>query len=151
MKDNSIPSITGEVINYEDVINSIARQEVLRLQRNLGALDSLESMLISNIKEQLEMVGRVDNETLMDVIKTFNKSVERSNNIISGKAGDNLLNVLTEIRMDQEEDQIEIQKEEEAEQFQIDSNGRKRIRSLLSAIIDEDSMVDINKEELDNE
>ena len=57
-----------EVESVEDIISKLAEQEVYRLQRNLGALDALEAMLMENIKEQLRVLGKVDNETLFEAM-----------------------------------------------------------------------------------
>ena len=76
------PNVEFESI--EDIVSKLAEQEVYRLQRNLGALDALEVMLMENIKEQFRVLGKVDNETLFEAMKAFNNSVKRSNDIIKG-------------------------------------------------------------------
>ena len=80
--------------NIEEVIERLTKEEVYRLRRNLGALDALEVMLMDNIKTQLHLMGRVDNATLMDVIKTFNNSVKRSTDVIKGNTAGSLVQIL---------------------------------------------------------
>ena len=119
----------------EDIVSKLAEQEVYRLQRNLGALDALEVMLMENIKEQLSVVGRVDNETLFEAMKAFNNSVKRSNDIIKGNSSNNLIQVLVDTRTSKEEERVENIKQEESQQEMIPLDGRKRLTSLLAAVI----------------
>ena len=99
------PDVEGESV--EDIISKLAEQEVYRLQRNLGALDALEVMLMENIKEQLRVLGKVDNSTLFEAMKAFNNSVKRSNDIIKGNTSNNLIQVLVDTRTSNEEERIE--------------------------------------------
>ena len=126
-----------EVESVEDIISKLAEQEVYRLQRNLGALDALEAMLMENIKEQLRVLGNVDNETLFEAMKAFNNSVKRSNDIIKGNTSNNLIQVLVDTRTSNEEERIENIKQEESQQEMIPLDGRKRLTSLLAAVIND--------------
>ena len=126
-----------EVESVEDIISKLAEQEVYRLQRNLGALDALEAMLMENIKEQLRVLGKVDNETLFEAMKAFNNSVRRSNDIIKGNTSNNLIQVLVDTRTSNEEERIENIKQEESQQEMIPLDGRKRLTSLLAAVIND--------------
>lgn len=126
-----------EVESVEDIISKLAEQEVYRLQRNLGALDALEAMLMENIKEQLRVLGKVDNETLFEAMKAFNNSVKRSNDIIKGNTSNNLIQVLMDTRTSNEEERIENIKQEESQQEMIPLDGRKRLTSLLAAVIND--------------
>ena len=119
----------------EDIVSKLAEQEVYRLQRNLGALDALEVMLMENIKEQLSVVGRVDNETLFEAMEAFNNSVKRSNDIIKGNSSNNLIQVLVDTRTSKEEERVENIKQEESQQEMIPLDGRKRLTSLLAVVI----------------
>lgn len=121
--------------SIEDIISKLAEQEVHRLKRNLGALDVLESILMENIKEQLRVMGRVDNDTLFDAMKAFNNSVKRSNDIIRGNSSNNLIQVLVDNRTTNEEERVENIKQEEHEQNMVPLEGRKRLTSLLSAVL----------------
>ena len=129
------PNVEGESV--EDIISKLAEQEVYRLQRNLGALDALEVMLMENIKEQLRVLGKVDNETLFEAMKAFNNSVKRSNDIIKGNTSNNLIQVLVDTRTSNEEERIENIKQEESQQEMIPLDGRKRLTSLLAAVIND--------------
>lgn len=129
------PDVEGESV--EDIISKLAEQEVYRLQRNLGALDALEVMLMENIKEQLRVLGKVDNETLFEAMKAFNNSVKRSNDIIKGNTSNNLIQVLVDTRTSNEEERIENIKQEESQQEMIPLDGRKRLTSLLAAVIND--------------
>ena len=129
------PDVEGESV--EDIISKLAEQEVYRLQRNLGALDALEAMLMENIKEQLRVLGKVDNETLFEAMKAFNNSVKRSNDIIKGNTSNNLIQVLVDTRTSNEEERIENIKQEESQQEMIPLDGRKRLTSLLAAVIND--------------
>lgn len=135
-----------EVESVEDIISKLAEQEVYRLQRNLGALDALEAMLMENIKEQLRVLGKVDNETLFEAMKAFNNSVKRSNDIIKGNTSNNLIQVLVDTRTSNEEERIENIKQEESQQEMIPLDGRKRLTSLLAAVINntEDNEDDVD-------
>ena len=126
-----------EVESVEDIISKLAEQEVYRLQRNLGALDALEVMLMQNIKEQLRVLGKVDNATLFEAMKAFNNSVKRSNDIIKGNTSNNLIQVLVDTRTSNEEERIENIKQEESQQEMIPLDGRKRLTSLLAAVIND--------------
>ena len=126
-----------EVESVEDIISKLAEQEVYRLQRNLGALDALEAMLMENIKEQLRVLGKVDNETLFEAMKAFNNSVKRSNDIIKGNTSNNLIQVLVDTRTSNEEERVENIKQEESQQEMIPLDGRKRLTSLLAAVIND--------------
>ena len=126
-----------EVESVEDIISKLAEQEVYRLQRNLGALDALEVMLMENIKEQLRVLGKVDNATLFEAMKAFNNSVKRSNDIIKGNTSNNLIQVLVDTRTSNEEERIENIKQEESQQEMIPLDGRKRLTSLLAAVIND--------------
>ena len=126
-----------EVESVEDIISKLAEQEVYRLQRNLGALDALEAMLMENIKEQLRVLGKVDNDTLFEAMKAFNNSVKRSNDIIKGNTSNNLIQVLVDTRTSNEEERIENIKQEESQQEMIPLDGRKRLTSLLAAVIND--------------
>ena len=126
-----------EVESVEDIISKLAEQEVYRLQRNLGALDALEVMLMQNIKEQLRVLGKVDNSTLFEAMKAFNNSVKRSNDIIKGNTSNNLIQVLVDTRTSNEEERIENIKQEESQQEMIPLDGRKRLTSLLAAVIND--------------
>lgn len=126
-----------EVESVEDIISKLAEQEVYRLQRNLGALDALEVMLMENIKEQLRVLGKVDNSTLFEAMKAFNNSVKRSNDIIKGNTSNNLIQVLVDTRTSNEEERIENIKQEESQQEMIPLDGRKRLTSLLAAVIND--------------
>ena len=126
-----------EVESVEDIISKLAEQEVYRLQRNLGALDALEVMLMENIKEQFRVLGKVDNETLFEAMKAFNNSVKRSNDIIKGNTSNNLIQVLVDTRTSNEEERIENIKQEESQQEMIPLDGRKRLTSLLAAVIND--------------
>ena len=126
-----------EVESVEDIISKLAEQEVYRLQRNLGALDALEAMLMENIKEQLRVLGKVDNSTLFEAMKAFNNSVKRSNDIIKGNTSNNLIQVLVDTRTSNEEERIENIKQEESQQEMIPLDGRKRLTSLLAAVIND--------------
>ena len=126
-----------EVESVDDIISKLAEQEVYRLQRNLGALDALEAMLMENIKEQLRVLGKVDNETLFEAMKAFNNSVKRSNDIIKGNTSNNLIQVLVDTRTSNEEERIENIKQEESQQEMIPLDGRKRLTSLLAAVIND--------------
>lgn len=126
-----------EVESVEDIISKLAEQEVYRLQRNLGALDALEAMLMENIKEQLRVLGKVDNATLFEAMKAFNNSVKRSNDIIKGNTSNNLIQVLVDTRTSNEEERIENIKQEESQQEMIPLDGRKRLTSLLAAVIND--------------
>lgn len=127
----------AEFESIEDIISKLAEQEVYRLQRNLGALDALEVMLMENIKEQLRVLGKVDNETLFEAMKAFNNSVKRSNDIIKGNTSNNLIQVLVDTRTSNEEERIENIKQEESQQEMIPLDGRKRLTSLLAAVIND--------------
>ena len=127
----------SEVESVEDIISKLAEQEVYRLQRNLGALDALEVMLMENIKEQLRVLGKVDNSTLFEAMKAFNNSVKRSNDIIKGNTSNNLIQVLVDTRTSNEEERIENIKQEESQQEMIPLDGRKRLTSLLAAVIND--------------
>ena len=127
----------SEVESIEDIVSKLAEQEVYRLQRNLGALDALEVMLMENIKEQLRVLGKVDNETLFEAMKAFNNSVKRSNDIIKGNTSNNLIQVLVDTRTSNEEERIENIKQEESQQEMIPLDGRKRLTSLLAAVIND--------------
>lgn len=129
------PNVEFESI--EDIVSKLAEQEVYRLQRNLGALDALEAMLMENIKEQLRVLGKVDNETLFEAMKAFNNSVKRSNDIIKGNTSNNLIQVLVDTRTSNEEERIENIKQEESQQEMIPLDGRKRLTSLLAAVIND--------------
>ena len=129
------PNVEFESI--EDIVSKLAEQEVYRLQRNLGALDALEVMLMENIKEQLRVLGKVDNETLFEAMKAFNNSVKRSNDIIKGNTSNNLIQVLVDTRTSNEEERIENIKQEESQQEMIPLDGRKRLTSLLAAVIND--------------
>ena len=129
------PDVEGESV--EDIISKLAEQEVYRLQRNLGALDALEVMLMENIKEQLRVLGKVDNATLFEAMKAFNNSVKRSNDIIKGNTSNNLIQVLVDTRTSNEEERIENIKQEESQQEMIPLDGRKRLTSLLAAVIND--------------
>ena len=126
-----------EVESVEDIISKLAEQEVYRLQRNLGALDALEAMFMENIKEQLRVLGKVDNATLFEAMKAFNNSVKRSNDIIKGNTSNNLIQVLVDTRTSNEEERIENIKQEESQQEMIPLDGRKRLTSLLAAVIND--------------
>lgn len=126
-----------EVESVEDIISKLAEQEVYRLQRNLGALDALEAMLMENIKGQLRVLGKVDNATLFEAMKAFNNSVKRSNDIIKGNTSNNLIQVLVDTRTSNEEERIENIKQEESQQEMIPLDGRKRLTSLLAAVIND--------------
>lgn len=121
--------------SIEDIVAKLAEQEVHRLQRNLGALDVLESILMENIKEQLRVMGRVDNNTLFDAMKAFNNSVKRSNDIIRGNSSNNLIQVLVDNRTTNEEERVENIKQERSEQDMVPLDGRKRLTSLLAAVL----------------
>lgn len=121
--------------SIEDIVAKLAEQEVHRLQRNLGALDVLESILMENIKEQLRVMGRVDNNTLFDAMKAFNNSVKRSNDIIRGNSSNNLIQVLVDNRTTNEEERVENIKQERHEQDMVPLDGRKRLTSLLAAVL----------------
>ena len=127
----------AEFESIEDIVSKLAEQEVYRLQRNLGALDALEAMLMENIKEQLRVLGKVDNETLFEAMKAFNNSVKRSNDIIKGNTSNNLIQVLVDTRTSNEEERIENIKQEESQQEMIPLDGRKRLTSLLAAVIND--------------
>lgn len=127
----------AEFESIEDIVSKLAEQEVYRLQRNLGALDALEVMLMENIKEQLRVLGKVDNETLFEAMKAFNNSVKRSNDIIKGNTSNNLIQVLVDTRTSNEEERIENIKQEESQQEMIPLDGRKRLTSLLAAVIND--------------
>ena len=129
------PNVEFESI--EDIVSKLAEQEVYRLQRNLGALDALEVMLMENIKEQLRVLGKVDNDTLFEAMKAFNNSVKRSNDIIKGNTSNNLIQVLVDTRTSNEEERIENIKQEESQQEMIPLDGRKRLTSLLAAVIND--------------
>lgn len=129
------PNVEFESI--EDIVSKLAEQEVYRLQRNLGALDALEVMLMENIKEQFRVLGKVDNETLFEAMKAFNNSVKRSNDIIKGNTSNNLIQVLVDTRTSNEEERIENIKQEESQQEMIPLDGRKRLTSLLAAVIND--------------
>ena len=129
------PNVEFESI--EDIVSKLAEQEVYRLQRNLGALDALEVMLMENIKEQLRVLGKVDNSTLFEAMKAFNNSVKRSNDIIKGNTSNNLIQVLVDTRTSNEEERIENIKQEESQQEMIPLDGRKRLTSLLAAVIND--------------
>ena len=129
------PNVEFESI--EDIVSKLAEQEVYRLQRNLGALDALEVMLMENIKEQLRVLGKVDNATLFEAMKAFNNSVKRSNDIIKGNTSNNLIQVLVDTRTSNEEERIENIKQEESQQEMIPLDGRKRLTSLLAAVIND--------------
>lgn len=129
------PNVEFESI--EDIVSKLAEQEVYRLQRNLGALDALEVMLMENIKEQFRVFGKVDNETLFEAMKAFNNSVKRSNDIIKGNTSNNLIQVLVDTRTSNEEERIENIKQEESQQEMIPLDGRKRLTSLLAAVIND--------------
>ena len=129
------PNVEFESI--EDIVSKLAEQEVYRLQRNLGALDALEVMLMQNIKEQLRVLGKVDNSTLFEAMKAFNNSVKRSNDIIKGNTSNNLIQVLVDTRTSNEEERIENIKQEESQQEMIPLDGRKRLTSLLAAVIND--------------
>ena len=129
------PDVEGESV--EDIISKLAEQEVYRLQRNLGALDALEVMLMENIKEQLRVLGKVDNSTLFEAMKAFNNSVKRSNDIIKGNTSNNLIQVLVDTRTSNEEERVENIKQEESQQEMIPLDGRKRLTSLLAAVIND--------------
>ena len=127
----------AEFESIEDIVSKLAEQEVYRLQRNLGALDALEVMLMENIKEQLRVLGKVDNATLFEAMKAFNNSVKRSNDIIKGNTSNNLIQVLVDTRTSNEEERIENIKQEESQQEMIPLDGRKRLTSLLAAVIND--------------
>ena len=127
----------AEFESIEDIISKLAEQEVYRLQRNLGALDALEVMLMENIKEQLRVLGKVDNSTLFEAMKAFNNSVKRSNDIIKGNTSNNLIQVLVDTRTSNEEERVENIKQEESQQEMIPLDGRKRLTSLLAAVIND--------------
>ena len=127
----------AEFESIEDIVSKLAEQEVYRLQRNLGALDALEVMLMENIKEQLRVLGKVDNDTLFEAMKAFNNSVKRSNDIIKGNTSNNLIQVLVDTRASNEEERIENIKQEESQQEMIPLDGRKRLTSLLAAVIND--------------
>lgn len=127
----------AEFESIEDIVSKLAEQEVYRLQRNLGALDALEVMLMENIKEQLRVLGKVDNDTLFEAMKAFNNSVKRSNDIIKGNTSNNLIQVLVDTRTSNEEERIENIKQEESQQEMIPLDGRKRLTSLLAAVIND--------------
>ena len=129
------PNVEFESI--EDIVSKLAEQEVYRLQRNLGALDALEVMLMENIKEQFRVLGKVDNETLFEAMKAFNNSVKRRNDIIKGNTSNNLIQVLVDTRTSNEEERIENIKQEESQQEMIPLDGRKRLTSLLAAVIND--------------
>ena len=122
--------------DIEFTIEKLAKEEVYRLRRNLGALDALEMMLMDNIKTMLTTIGRVDNETLMDAINVFNKSVRRSNDIIKGNTAASLIQMLLDSQEETQKQQVVETKQEEQQQEQIGLDGRKRVRALLAAIID---------------
>ena len=122
--------------DIEFTIEKLAKEEVYRLRRNLGALDALEMMLMDNIKTMLTTIGRVDNETLMDAINVFNKSVRRSNDIIKGNTAASLIQMLLDSQEETQKQQVVETKHEEQQQEQIGLDGRKRVRALLAAIID---------------
>lgn len=122
--------------DIEFTIEKLAKEEVYRLRRNLGALDALEMMLMDNIKTMLTTIGRVDNETLMDAINVFNKSVRRSNDIIKGNTAASLIQMLLDSQEETQKQQVVETKQEERQQEQIGLDGRKRVRALLAAIID---------------
>ena len=127
----------AEFESIEDIVSKLAEQEVYRLQRNLGALDALEVMLMENIKEQLRVLGKVDNSTLFEAMKAFNNSVKRSNDIIKGNTSNNLIQVLVDTRTSNEEERVENIKQEESQQEMIPLDGRKRLTSLLAAVIND--------------
>ena len=129
------PDVEGESV--EDIISKLAEQEVYRLQRNLGALDALEVMLMENIKEQLRVLGKVDNSTLFEAMKAINNSVKRSNDINKGNTSNNLIQVLVDTRTSNEEERVENIKQEESQQEMIPLDGRKRLTSLLAAVIND--------------
>ena len=122
--------------DIEFTIEKLAKEEVYRLRRNLGALDALEMMLMDNIKTMLTTIGRVDNETLVDAINVFNKSVRRSNDIIKGNTAASLIQMLLDSQEETQKQQVVETKQEEQQQEQIGLDGRKRVRALLAAIID---------------
>lgn len=122
-------------VNMEDLINELAVEEVKRLKRNLTVLDDLELMLMSNVKIQLAMNGIVDNGTLMKIIKTFNTSVDRSNNIIKDK-NSSLIQILVDNRTIQEQQQSAEQHKNDDTTLELRS--RKKMQSLLSALVAED-------------
>lgn len=132
--------VKPHIESIQDVIERLAKQEVYRLERNLGALDSLELMLIDNVKTQLQMMGRVDNKTLLDVIKTFNDSVKRSNDLIKGNSASGLISILEDSRIQEEENRVQDLKQEDEEQGVISLDGRKRITALLSAVLNDSEL-----------
>ena len=144
MNENEISTIVItqkpklEKPNLQEILEEIACEEVTRLKRNLGALDDLELMLMENIKLQLSMNGFVDSGTLMKVIKTFNNSVDRSSNIIKDR-NSSLIQVLIDNRTVQDN---KISKATEQEMSSLDLRSRKKIQSLLNALVTESESED---------
>lgn len=139
---------SDEYGNIEEVIERLTKEEVYRLRRNLGALDALEIMLMDNIKTQLHLMGRVDNATLMDVIKTFNNSVKRSTDVIKGNTAGSLVQILVNAQEEAHVEQYqETKQQEENSKQELTLDGRKRVRALLSAIIDEENDINNGKDD----
>lgn len=139
MNENEISTIVitqgqpNEKPNMQDLLEELAFEEVVRLKRNLSVLDDLELMVVSNIKSQLSTNGYVDNGTLMKVIKTFNGSVNRSSNIIKDK-NSSLVQILIDSRTVQEQQVARVNEEASSS---LDLRSRKKIQSLLSALVTE--------------
>lgn len=139
MNENEISPIVitqgqpNEKPNMQDLLEELAFEEVVRLKRNLSVLDDLELMVVSNIKSQLSTNGYVDNGTLMKVIKTFNGSVNRSSNIIKDK-NSSLVQILIDSRTVQEQQVARVNEEASSS---LDLRSRKKIQSLLSALVTE--------------
>lgn len=137
--------------NIEGIISSLAKDEVIRIKRNLQNLDSLESLLISNVKDQLATLGRIDNKTLMDIIKTFNRSVTRSNDIIKGNSGNNLVQILIDARQQPQEDTGPSRSQlSNPELDEMNLKSRKRVRNILAALMEEEETSGINTDEGEN-
>lgn len=157
--DNNSYIDDGEVIvdpiplvedNIEEIISSLAKEEVIRIRRNLQNLDSLENLLIVNVQEQLRDVGRVDNKTLMEVIKTFNRSVTRSNDIIKGNASNNLVQILIDARQQTDSPENPQRRLSNPELDEMNLKSRKRVRNILAALIEEDETIGTDQDEGEN-
>ena len=120
-----------ETVDINDLLAKIAGKEVNRLDKNLDNVTDLETILIELVKTRA-VNNRLDLKTLQSVIKTLNDSVKRNLSVVQGKQT-NLFNVFLNA------DGSPVQKPEQTPEKEAESalglSERKRVRSLMDAIL----------------
>lgn len=126
IEDKSLSEVVGELVD----------SEVKRMYGNLSFLNQIESALKLEIQSRVDS-GTIDLDTLFDAMDAFGKSVDRSDKIIKQKNSP-LVNILIDNRKQIQGNEVNIDTTEGSDEVNrgtLDSRSRKRLTSLLSALL----------------